>query len=96
MVFVVGEFGPGRNIGPAPTLVTPQQVIGAAEAAGMGWLGWAWDDNDLANGASNDSGFSMTFDGPGMYNAPSDLTTYGQEMVLSNYALVRARKATDF
>jgi hypothetical protein len=96
MVFVVGEFGPGRNIGPAPTLVTPQQVIGAAEAAGMGWLGWAWDDNDLANGASNDSGFSMTFDGPGMYTSPSDLTTYGKEMVLSNYALVRARKATDF
>jgi Cellulase (glycosyl hydrolase family 5)/Putative Ig domain len=96
MVFVVGEFGPGRNIGPAPTLVTPQQVIGAAEAAGMGWMGWAWDDNNLANGASSNNWFSMTLHGPGIYNAPSDLTTYGQEMVLSNYALVRARKATDF
>jgi mannan endo-1,4-beta-mannosidase len=96
MVFVFGEFGPGRDIGPSPTLLTPQQVIGAAEAAGIGWLGWAWDDNDLANGASNDHGFSMTFDGPGMYTSPSDLTTYGKEMVLSNYALVRARKATDF
>jgi mannan endo-1,4-beta-mannosidase len=96
MVFVVGEFGPGHNIGPAPTLVTPQQVIRAAEAAGMGWMGWAWDDNNLANGASNNNWFSMTLDGPGIYNAPSDLTTYGQEIVLSSYGLTRAVKATDF
>jgi hypothetical protein len=96
MVFVVGEFGPGRNIGPAPTLVTPQQVIGAAEAAGMGWMGWAWDDNDLTSGASDNNSFSMTLHGPGIYNAASDLTTWGQQMVLSNYALTRAVKATDF
>jgi hypothetical protein len=96
MVFVVGEFGPGRNIGPSPTLVTPQQVIGAAEAAGIGWMGWAWDDNDLAGGSSDNNSFSMTFHGPGMYNGTSDLTTWGQEMVLSNYALTRAVKATDF
>jgi hypothetical protein len=38
----------------------------------------------------------MTFNGPGMYTVPSDLTAYGQEMVLSNYALARAQKATDF
>jgi len=96
MAFVFAEFGPGRDLGPSPTLLTPQQVIGAAEAAGIGWMGWAWDVNNLPNGASNNSGFSMTLDGPGMYTAPSDLTTYGKEMVLSNYALVRARKATDF
>jgi hypothetical protein len=96
MAFVIGEFGPGRNIGPAPTMVTPQQVIGAAEAAGMGWLAWAWDDNDLANGASDNNWFSMTFDGPGVYNTTSDLTTYGQQIVLSSYGLTRAVKATDF
>ena len=97
MVFVVGEFGPGRDIGPSPTMVTPQQVIAAAEAAGMGWMGWAWDDNNLAGGASSNNWFSMTFHGPGMYNgSSSELTTYGQQMVLSSYALRRAVKATDF
>jgi mannan endo-1,4-beta-mannosidase len=90
MAFVFGEFGPGRDIGPSPTMLTPQQVIGAAEAAGIGWIGWAWDD-----GYGNNS-FSMTMSGPGIYNSPADLTTYGQEMVLSNYGLVRAQKATDF
>lgn len=96
MVFVFGEFGPGNNIGPSPTMLTPQQVIGAAEGAGIGWMGWAWDDNNLANGASNNSWFSMTLNGPGMYTAASDLTAYGQQMVLSSYALARAQKATDF
>jgi cellulase (glycosyl hydrolase family 5) len=96
MVFVFGEFGPGNDVGPSPTMLTPQQVIGAAEAAGIGWMGWAWDDNDLANGASSNNSFSMTFAGPGIYNVPSDLTTYGTEMVLSNYALALAKKATDF
>jgi mannan endo-1,4-beta-mannosidase len=90
MAFVFGEFGPGRDIGPSPTMLTPQQVIGAAEAAGIGWLGWAWDD-----GYGNNS-FSMTLNGPGMYTSASDLTTYGQQMVLSNYALALAKKATDF
>jgi hypothetical protein len=96
MVFVFGEFGPGADIGPSPTMLTPQQVIGAAEAAGIGWMGWAWDDNNLSDGAASNSSFSMTFNGPGIYTVPSDLTTYGQEMVLSNYALALAKKATDF
>jgi hypothetical protein len=77
-------------------MVTPQQVIGAAEAAGLGWMGWAWDDNNLANGASDNNSFSMTLNGPGMYTVASDLTTYGQQMVLSNYAFVLAQRATDF
>jgi mannan endo-1,4-beta-mannosidase len=96
MVFVVGEFGPGRNIGPAPTMVTPQQVIAAADAVDIGWLAWAWDDNDLANGASDNNWFSMRLEGPGTYNVTSDLTTYGQQIVLSNYGLTLAVKATDF
>jgi Cellulase (glycosyl hydrolase family 5) len=96
MVFVFGEFGPGLDFGPSPTMLTPQQVIGAAEAAGIGWVGWAWDDNNLANGAASNGSFSMTLNGPGIYTVPADLTTYGQQMVLSNYALTLARKATDF
>jgi hypothetical protein len=31
-----------------------------------------------------------------MYTAASDLTAYGQQMVLSSYALARAQKASDF
>jgi hypothetical protein len=83
MAFVIGELGPGRNIGPAPTTVTPGQIITAAEAAGMGWLAWAWDDNNLGGGASDNDWFSMTYAGPGLYNTPADLTDYGQDVVLN-------------
>jgi len=41
MAFVFGEFGPGRDFGPSPTMLTPQQMIGASEAAGIGWMGRA-------------------------------------------------------
>jgi mannan endo-1,4-beta-mannosidase len=82
MAFVVGEFGPGRNIGPSPTLLAPQDVVTAAEANGIGWLAWAWDDNDLGGGASDNNWFSMTYAGPGIYTgSASQLTTYGQTMV---------------
>jgi mannan endo-1,4-beta-mannosidase len=96
MVFVFGEFGPGRDIGPSPTMLTPQQVIAAAEGAELGWMGWAWDDSNGSGGTSTNNSFSMTFKGPGIYTLSSDLTTYGQQMVLSSYALKLAQKATDF
>jgi mannan endo-1,4-beta-mannosidase len=83
MAFLVGEFGPGRKIGPSPTTTTPAEVIGAAEANGIGWLAWAWDDNTLANGKSDNSWFSMTYSGPGIYTATKDLTDYGQDVVLN-------------
>jgi mannan endo-1,4-beta-mannosidase len=83
MAFVIGEFGPGKNIGPSPTLTTPADVITAAEANGIGWMAWAWDDNDLDGGASDDNFFSMTYAGPGIYKQPSDLTLYGQDVVLN-------------
>ena len=83
MVFIVGEFGPGRNIGPSPTLTTPGDIITAAEANGIGWMAWAWDDNNLNGGASNDNWFSMTYKGPGIYTQTSDLTMYGQDVVLN-------------
>ena len=82
MVFIIGEFGPGNNIGPSPTEVTPGQVITAAEQAGLGWLAWAWDDNDLANCQADNNWFSMTYN-CGVYNQTSDLTNYGQDVVLN-------------
>jgi hypothetical protein len=97
-VYVVAEFGPGNNIGPSPTMVTPGQIITAAESSGIGWMPWAWDDNDLPNGMSNNAWFSMTYSGPGIYTQPSDLTNYGQDVVLNpSYGLsVLARRATIF
>jgi Cellulase (glycosyl hydrolase family 5)/Calx-beta domain len=98
MVFVFGEFGPGRDIGPSPTLITPGQVITAAETNGIGWLGWAWDDNDLAGAKSDNNWFSMTYAGPGIYTQTSDLTTFGQDVVLNpTYGLqVLAKPASIF
>jgi mannan endo-1,4-beta-mannosidase len=82
MVFVIGEFGPGRNIGPSPTLITPAQVITAAEANGIGWLAWAWDDNNLGNAKADDNWFSMTYS-VGVYDADTDLTEFGKDVVLN-------------
>ena len=82
MAFLVGEFGPGRNIGASPTLTAPLDVIAAAEANGIGWLAWAWDDNSLPGGRADDSSFSMTYSGPGIYEKESDLTRFGREIVL--------------
>jgi len=82
MVFIIGEFGPGRKIGPAPTLVPPGQIIQAAEANGIGWIPWAWDDNDLTNCSSDNNWFSMTYS-CGRYTAPSGLTEYGLDMALN-------------
>jgi mannan endo-1,4-beta-mannosidase len=74
MAFVVGEFGPGLNAGPSPTDTTPTQVITAAEANGIGWMPWAWDD-------TSGEGFAMTHTG-GTYTESSNLTAYGQTIVL--------------
>ena len=82
MAFIIGEFGPGRNIGPAPTPVTPGQIIQASEAAGLGWIAWAWDDNDQANCSSSNNWFSMTYH-CGTYTAPSDLTWFGLDVTLN-------------
>ena len=82
IVVAITEFGPGRDIGPSPTMVTPLEVIAAAEANQLGWAAWAWDDNNLPNGASDDKWFSMTYTGPGIYSRPSDLTEYGRQVVL--------------
>ena len=79
---IYGEFGPGRNVGPSPTLVTPARVIQAAEGANFGWMPWSWDDVNQANCTANNSSFSMTYN-CGQYGAPSSLTWYGLDITLN-------------
>ena len=81
--YLIGEFGPGGNLGPSGTLVTPGQIITTAEAHGIGWLAWAWDDNNLPGARADDRWFSMTYSGPGIYQRPSDLTAFGRDVVLN-------------
>ena len=97
MAFAITEFGPGKDIGPSPTMVTPGQVITAAETNGLGWLAWAWDDNDLGSCQSDNNWFSMTYN-CGVYTQTSDLTTYGQDVVLNpTYGITAlAKPATIF
>jgi hypothetical protein len=93
IMVAITEFGPGNDIGPSPTMVTPGDVISTAESSGVGWLAWAWDDNDLAGGMSNNEWFSMTATGPGIYIDSSNLTTFGREVVLNpNYGLLALAK----
>jgi Cellulase (glycosyl hydrolase family 5) len=98
IMVAITEFGPGNDIGPSPTMVTPGDVIGTAESSGIGWLAWAWDDNDLSDGRSNNQWFSMTNTGPGIYVDSSNLTEFGQEVVLNpTYGLsVLAKPASIF
>lgn len=96
-VYLVGEFGPGNNIGSSPTAVTPAQIITSAESHGIGWLAWAWDDMNLPGCRADDHSFSMTRN-CGRYRKPSDLTRFGQDVVLNpTYGLVaKARVASIF
>ena len=79
---ILGEFGPGKNIGPSPTTITPEHVVATAEANGWGWMPWAWGDNNLAACQADDTGFSMTKN-CGKYTGAdtTELTAFGQSMV---------------
>ena len=79
--FAVTEFGPGRSIGPSPTLVPPLEIITAAEAHGLGWLAWAWDDNDAAQSETNNEWFGMTYHSGQYSGKSSELTMFGQQIV---------------
>jgi mannan endo-1,4-beta-mannosidase len=93
MAVIVGELGPGRNIGPSPTPTAPGDIIQAADARGLGWLAWAWDDP-----ASNadDTWFALSRNGS--YNSSVDLTIFGQDVVENaTYGLLaRARAVTAY
>lgn len=91
--FALMEFGPANTTGPDPTSVQPQQLIAAADTAGIGWDSWAWEDPtalfDLTVGASG------VFTGtPATASTSSQLTNpYGQTVVPYYGTAV---KATDF
>lgn len=87
LVVVIGEFGPGRNIGPSPTMLTPLEIMMAAEARQMGWLAWAWDD-DASRG---DNWFALSRTGD--YRTSSDLTTFGKTVIEHpTYGLLKLAK----
>jgi mannan endo-1,4-beta-mannosidase len=101
---LIGEFGPGRDIGPSPTMMTPGTIIQAANDHGFGWLAWAWDDGYGSGGdgfaLSNRGAFSLTAGEPtnGDYPDNTDLTAYGNEVVLnpSYGTFASAKPATIF
>ena len=88
---IVGEFGPGRNLGPSPTPMTPGEIIQACDTRGIGWLAWAWDA-PAYNATDTDFALSLTGD----YRASADLSTYGKDVVENpTYGLLaRATPAT--
>ncbi len=73
---LIGEFGPGRDIGPSPTMITPGEVILASEARGFGWLAWAWDDPPYE---ANNDWFALSINGD--YEDSPDLTEFGKDVV---------------
>jgi mannan endo-1,4-beta-mannosidase len=81
LTVIVGEFGPGRNIGPSPTMITPQRVIALSEQYGFGWLSWSWDDNDKDNAQCSNTSFCHTYNTSSASIAPSNLTDFGAIMV---------------
>ena len=81
LTVVIGEFGPGRGIGPSPSQITPAQSIAAAESTGLGWIAWAWDDNNLDGCKSNDQWFSMTTQCAAYSGQAAQLTQFGTEII---------------
>lgn len=79
---LVGEFGPGRNIGPSPTAIAPQDVMASALAHGFGALAWAADDNDLPNSMADDNWFSLLYDIGSPYTGQAaQLTMFGKVVI---------------
>jgi mannan endo-1,4-beta-mannosidase len=85
LAFLVGEYGPGRNIGPSPTTLAPADLMASALARGIGTLAWAADDNDLANSMADDNWFSLFFNIIKPYTGTAadltNLTTFGKVVI---------------
>ena len=82
LAFLIGEFGPGRNIGPSPTNLAPADLMASALARGIGTLAWAADDNNLANSMADDDWFSLFYNLMKTYTGdPADLTIFGKVVV---------------
>jgi mannan endo-1,4-beta-mannosidase len=89
--FIVGEVGPGRNIGPSPTMITPGQIIQASEAHGFGWLAWAWDDPAGEwESTPRDDWFALSYTGD--YRSSADLTTFGKDVVENSVYGLKAKQ----
>ena len=79
---IIGEFGPGRNVGPSPTMIRPEDVMASAMANGFGTLAWAADDNNLSNSMADDNWFSLLYDlGVPYTGQDSQLTLFGKVVV---------------
>lgn len=93
-----GEYGPGRNIGPSPTNITPGEVMQACATRGFGTLAWAFDDpaGEFTSGGCADDGFCIGRTGD--YASTTDLTTYGKSVIEDPVFGIRAtaRPATVF
>jgi mannan endo-1,4-beta-mannosidase len=89
LAVIVGEFGPGRNIGPSPTLITPERVVLVSEQHGLGWLSWSWEDNDQSNAKCSNTSFCHVYDTLSDSIEPSNLTDFGSIMVAKWQALAR-------
>jgi mannan endo-1,4-beta-mannosidase len=83
LAIVVGEFGPGLHVGPSPTVATPEDVVARTAAAGLvGWLAWAWDDNNMTGCKTSDTGWFGMTNYCGRYRGmDTDLTAFGRAMI---------------
>jgi mannan endo-1,4-beta-mannosidase len=83
LVTMIGEFGSGNGIGPSPTDLKPLDIIKGAEANGLGWMAWAWDDPAYNPNPSTDFALSMGAQAPygGDYTSTNDLTPFGKIVV---------------
>jgi len=70
---VIGEFGPGRNIGPSPTPITPLEIMTTAEGYKWGWMAWR-----LTTAIRHL--FAMLYNNS-VYNTSADLTIFGKVAV---------------
>jgi mannan endo-1,4-beta-mannosidase len=74
-----GELGPGRDIGPSPTNLPPQEIIQTAEQYDIGWMAWAWDDDNLTGAQADNTWFALSYESD--YQSSADLTLFGQQVV---------------
>lgn len=83
LVVIIGEFGPGNDIGASPTDLKPLDIIKGAEANGLGWMAWAWDDPAYNPNPGTDFALSMGAQAPygGDYTSSNDLTPFGRIVV---------------
>lgn len=81
--YVIGEFGPGNNIGPSPTNIEPLEIVYAADACNIGWIAWAYDDHGTSSPPDNNSWFGMVYNWYSGFQTGNvaDLEYYGQKIV---------------